>query len=77
MAKKKQKEEPKHKRYEAICCYCGKRYESDTLDDVPDKCCGFKLVVNDHLRIMSRYKEELRDELYTYEWGNGKSHIGR
>ena len=50
----------KHKRYETICCYCGKRYESDTLDDVPEECCSFKLVVNDHLRIMSRYKEELK-----------------
>ena len=59
MKKKKQNQVPKHKRYEAKCCHCGKRYESDTLNNVPNECCGFKLVVNDHLRIMSRYKEEL------------------
>jgi len=60
MAKKKIKQEIIHKRYETICCYCGKRYESDTLDGIPEKCCSFKLVVNDHPRIFSRYKEELR-----------------
>jgi hypothetical protein len=59
MAKKKLEDEPKRKRYDSVCAYCHRRYESEELEDIPKMCCKMKLTVSDHKRLFSRYKDEL------------------
>ena len=59
MAKKKKKEEEKRWRYTAACTRCSSRFESDTIDDMPDSCCGFEVIINDNERLLSRTKKAL------------------
>jgi len=59
MREREDKNEVRH-RYFTICLECRKRYESDSLDDVPESCCGYVLVVNDRKRLYSRYKKDLK-----------------
>ena len=60
MARSKKKQvEIKHERFETVCCYCGKKYISNTQNGIKEKCCGHKLIINNHQKLLSRYKEEL------------------
>ena len=48
-------------RFYADCPHCNRRWESDDLADMPEKCerCGRSVMVNDHETIRSRFKREL------------------
>jgi len=53
------KSEPKKYKYTSTCTICRKKYLYDILESVPDKCCDYKLVINDNSRLLSRFKDEL------------------
>ena len=62
MARRKKKDKDvMRKRFDAVCVYCGKRYEADKLDDMPAKCCGYALIINDNYKAMSRFYDELKE----------------
>ena len=57
MAKKK---EIVKKRFDTVCTYCGIKYDSDILENIPTKCCKFELTINDHLKMLSKCKKKLK-----------------
>ena len=57
----KQVENKKKIRFTAKCTTCKRQWMSDGLSDIPHVCdqCAKMLIVNDHHRLMSRFKKEL------------------
>lgn len=63
--RKSKKREIVKKNFDAACCICLKKYESDELQDIPESCCGQKLIINANRLLLSDFKEELCEKMKT------------